>query len=70
MQKELQPYWSFRDDIAIVDGIAMKILVLSSLQSKALNTGIEKTRLMACESIYWVNMNAGIEETVKNFSHT
>ena len=26
---------------------------------------IEKTRLLACKSIYWVNMDVNIEETVK-----
>ena len=28
--------------------------------------GMEKTRLLACESMYWVNMNANIEEVIKN----
>ena len=27
---------------------------------------IEKTKTLACESIYWINMNADIEERVKN----
>ena len=38
VHKELQPYWSFRDEIAIFDGIAMKgrrISVPASLQDKA-----------------------------------
>ena len=28
--------------------------------------GIEKTRLLACESMHWVNMNADIENAVKH----
>ena len=30
--------------------------------------GIEKTRLLAPESIYWVDMNADIESAVKHCS--
>ena len=48
-----------------------KTIVCSSLQ-KTLNklhlnhVGLEKTRLLVCEPIYWVSMNADIPETVKN----
>ena len=38
-QKELKPYWSFRDDTAIIEGIGMKsrkIIVPASLQCKAM----------------------------------
>ena len=31
--------------------------------------GTEKTRLLVCESIYWVNMNTEIEDTVKKERH-
>ena len=30
IQKDLQPYWSFRDEIAIIDGIAMKCRRISA----------------------------------------
>ena len=55
------------------DVIAMKdrrIIIPGTLQDKALkqlhwsHMGIEKTRLLAYESIYWININADIEETV------
>ena len=39
VQKELQPYWLFRDETAITDRIAMKgrkITISTSLQDKAL----------------------------------
>ena len=77
-KNELQPYWSSRDNIAITDGITMKgriIVVPASLENKALNhlqlnqMGIEKKRLLACESFYWVNINANIEETVEIALH-
>ena len=75
VQKDLQPYWTFRDEIAIIDSIAVKgrrIIIPVVLQDKAqqlhLNhMDIEKTRLLACESICWINMNADIEVTVKIF---
>ena len=30
--------------------------------------GIEKTKLLACESIYWVNSNDDIENYIKNYA--
>ena len=41
VQKELQPYLLFRDEIAIIDRIAMKgkrIIVLAALQDKAVTS--------------------------------
>ena len=68
----MQPYWSFRDEIAIIDGTAMKgrkVIVPETLQDIVLKQlhldHIEKTRLLACESICWINMNANLEEMVK-----
>ena len=61
--------------IAIKNDITMKgrrIIIPAALQDKALkqlhlkHVGIVKTGLLACESIYWINKNADIEETVKN----
>ena len=51
IQKELQPYWSFRDEIAIIDRIAIKgrtKMIPALLQDKAIkhlhinHMGIEK----------------------------
>ena len=72
---EKQSYWSFWDEITVIDWIAMKnksIIVHASLQNKALNQmhlnhmGIEKTYLLVCQYINWINMKADIEETIKN----
>ena len=30
--------------------------------------GMEKIRLLACKSIYWLNMNAIIKDAIKHFS--
>ena len=78
VQKKPQPYWAFRDGIAIIDFIAMKsrgIIVPASLQNLALNQlhlnhmGTEKTYLLACEFIYWVNINTNIEVMIKKLPH-
>ena len=73
VKKELQQFWSFRDDISIINGIAIKgrMVISSSLQEKALkqphinHVDIEGTRLLASKSIYWININADTEETIK-----
>ena len=66
-QKELLPYWSFRDEITIIHGITMhgKTTLLQdiTLQLDPRNMGIQKTTLLACESIYWVNMNTSTDKT-------
>ena len=58
--------------------MAMKCIVIIvpvSLRDKKLkqlhlnHMGIEKTRLLACESIHWVNMKSDIKETVKIAAH-
>ena len=51
VQKELQPYWSFRDDILVIDRTAMndrRMIVSTAQQDKNKelhlnNMGIEKT---------------------------
>ena len=49
-----------------------RTMIPAALQEKALkklylnHTGIEKTRMLACKPIYWANMNAYIEEIIKN----
>ena len=78
VQEELQPYWSFRDEIVVIDGIAIKgkrITVPASIQDKTLkqlhinHIGIVKLQMLACESMYLVNMNASIEKTIKTALH-
>ena len=66
VQEDLQPCWSFRDEITIINNTTMKgrrIIIPAVLQNKTLkqlhlnHMGIEKTRLLVGESIYWINMN-------------
>ena len=72
--KEIQPYWSSRDEVAVIDRIAMKgrrIIMPVALHRTTLkqlhvrNVGIEKTRLLTCKSICCVNINTDIENAIK-----
>ena len=76
VHKYLQPYWSFRDEITILDSIAMegrRIIIPTVMRDKPLkqlyvnHIVIEKTRLLAGWSIYWNNMKAYIQKMVGNF---
>ena len=60
----------------MIDGIAIKgkgVIIPSQMQMQVLRQlqsnqmGIEKMRLLAHKSVYWVNMNADIENAVKMF---
>ena len=71
----IRPYWSSKDNLAVIYGIVMKgrcIIIPEVLKQKALDQiyvnhmGIEKTKLLAHDSIYWVNINNDIENHVKN----
>ena len=71
---DLRPYWSYRDELVVIDGIIPKgrhIIMPNSLRQQVLNhlhtnhMGIEKTKLPACKSVYWSNINADIEKYIK-----
>ena len=70
-------YWPIRSELEMFDCIAMKgkrITIPFQLQKEILqqvhssHMGIEKIRLLAHESVYWVNMNEDIENTVKEYA--
>lgn len=75
LPETLRPYWSYRDELSIEDGIILKgerIIIPSSMKAKILNQlhcahqGIEKTKLLARDSVYWNNINSDIEKMVKS----
>ena len=75
LHQDIRPYWSFKDDLAVIDGVIMKgrcIIIPEALKQQALDQlqgnhkGIEKTKLLAHKSIYWVNANNDIENYTKN----
>ena len=74
LHADLQPYWSYRDELAVIDGIILKgrcIIMPNSLRQQVLNQlhtnhiGIEKTKLLAHECVYWPSINADIEKYIK-----
>lgn len=66
---DLKPYWSFRDELAIEDGVLFKgrqIVVPASMQRDILeqlhngHQGVEKTRRLARDCVYWLNINKDV----------
>ena len=75
LHADLRPYWSYRDELAVIDGVILKgrcIVIPNSLRQQVLNQlhtnhmGIEKTKLLALESVYWSSINADIESYIKH----
>ena len=71
---QLRPYWSFRDELTVDDGIVMKsdrIVIPLRARPQILaklheaHQGVEKTRLRARSCVYWVNINSDIENMVQ-----
>ena len=66
---DIKPYWSYKDDLAVIDGIVMKgrYIIIPKVQQQALDQlhinhmGIDKTKQLVCKSVYWVNINSDIE---------
>ena len=73
-QMDLKAYWSYRDELAIIDGVILKgrcIIIPTNLRHQIIeqlhtnHMGIEKTKLLACESVYWPSINADIDNFIK-----
>ena len=63
--QEMRPYWIFRDDLEVIDGMLMEgrcIIIPDQFQRQALVQIHSNT-----QCIYWFNMNANIENTIKHF---
>lgn len=74
LPKDLRPYWSFRDELATESGVIFKgrqVLIPDTMTADILtqlhvaHQGIEKTRRLARESVYWVKMNDDIERVCR-----
>ena len=74
LPKDLRPYWSYRDEIDISDGvifIGKQVIIPDAIRSDILHQlhedhlGIEKTRLLMRKSVYWPNIYKDIEMMVK-----
>ena len=75
MHGDLKPYWTYRDKLAIIDGVVLKgryIIIPTSLKQQVLDQlhsnhmGIQKTKLLTRESVYWSDINADIEKYTKS----
>ena len=77
LPQNLRPYWTFQDDMAIIDRVMIKgrfIVIPDKLQKQVLqqlhinHMGMEKTKLLAHKSISWPGINSDIEKYIKNCS--
>ena len=73
LHAELKPYWSFRDELSVENGLLLKgeqIIIPSSLQQEYLQAihsghqGITRCQQRAKSSIYWPGINEEIAELV------
>ena len=74
----LRPYWTFRDDMAVIDGVLLKgrcMVIPNTLQKQALeqhhinHMGRDKTKLITCKSIYWPGIYSNIVKHIKTALH-
>ena len=74
LTQELHPYWNFRKDLSVEDGLVTKssrLLIPSTLHQKVLeqihegHQGIEKCMLKAKESVFWPGISDDICEAVE-----
>ena len=72
---DVRPYWSFRDEVAMESGVLFKgrqILIPQSMQKEILQQlhqgrqWVEKTRRLASDNVYWIDINRGIEVICKS----
>ena len=71
---ELHPYWNFRDELSVEDGLLTKgsrLLIPSTLRRKMLeqihegHQGIKKCMLKARDSVFWPGISDEIREAVE-----
>ena len=70
----IRPYWPYRDELGVIDDIILKgrcIVIPDSLKQQVLtqlhtsHMGIEKTKLLAHDSVFWSNINTDMEAYIK-----
>ena len=72
---EIQPYWTFREELTIEDGLILKgtRIVIPTKQHQAVlkqlhegHLGLNKCKLRAKDTVYWPGLNAELENLVLN----
>ena len=72
----LQPYWTFRDNLTVEDGLILKStrIVVPNKQQEAIlklihegHLGLNKCKLQAKETVYWPGLNDQLEKLVLNY---
>ena len=72
---EIQPYWTFREELTIEDGLILKgtRIVIPNKQWQAIlkqlhegHLGLNKCKLRAKETVYWPGLNNELENLVLN----
>ena len=75
MHINLKPYWSYRDELDIIEIVMLKgrcIIIPASLKQQVFeqlhtnHMGIEQTKLLTCKFVYWSNINADIKKYIKS----
>ena len=71
----MQPYWTFREELTIEDGLILKgtRIIIPSKKYESILTcihkgylGLNKCKLHAKETVYWLGLNKQLEQLVLN----
>ena len=71
----LQPYWTFREELTVEDGLILKgtRIVIPTKKHEAIlklihegHLGLNKCKLHAKETVYWPGLNDQLEKLVLN----
>ena len=74
LHDNIKPYWPHRDELTVIDSMILNgrhIVIPCSLRQQVLaqlhtsHMGIEKTKLLAHDSVFWSNINADIKSYIK-----
>ena len=74
LSEDLQPYWCFRDELAVLDGLVMKgsrVVVPTSLRPETLSKlhdghqGVTATLQRARRTVYWPKLQDDVSEMVQ-----
>ena len=75
LSSEIQPFWTFREELTIEDGIILKgtrIIIPSKKQNTILklihegHLGLTKCKLCIKETVYWPGLNEQLEKLILN----